>query len=340
MGVTDQATGRQVKLIEGLYADLRIRNTSLYGGASPAQLTKQRASEVIDVLTLRKLSGQLGRPVAADLSDPAQVREQLVRLEQLTDGHHARHVAAVATRAEHLSKASEISDVAVRQATQAAAPRVRALPHVREHEKPQPRAGLTAEQLAARAAELDHVREPRLDAASRYSDVTGYGSGASYRGAELRSSRDAPELSDGQERKIIELQAAGDDTAVSNTVVEASEYLDRALAPPGPLPPTERQLGYLHKLERDAGKTDEQLSHPGTRQGASRRIQFYLDAASQREAATVDDELATAMALTAEASPHPIREVVDLAPDVATEVTYRESPLVDHGHDQDARGAR
>jgi hypothetical protein len=306
MGVTDHATGRQVKLIERLYADLRIRNTSLYGGAPPAQLTKQRASEVIEVLTLRKLSARLGRPVTADLKDPREVREQLIRLEQLTDGHHARRAAAVAKRAEHLSKASEISDAAVRQAKQAAAPRVPVLPHVRGHERTQPRAALTAEQLAARAAELDHVREPRLDAPSRFSDVTGFGSAASYRGAEIRSSSNAPELTDAQECKIIELQSAGEHAAVSSTVVEASEYLDQVLARPEPLPPTGRQLAYLHKLERMAGKTDEQLSHPGTRPGASRRIQRYLAASPRAEAAEASQDLAAAVALTGVASPQSI----------------------------------
>ena len=334
-----RATQPQVKLIESLYAHLRIRNTSLYGGASPTQLTKQRASEVIDVLTLRKLSGQLGRPVTADLANPAQVREQLSRVEQLTDAHHTRHATATSTTSKPLRQAGEISDDESKL-QQAAAPRVRPLPHLRRYVPPQPRITLTPRQLAERAAELDHIKEPRLDAAGRYSDATGYGSAASYHDNNGRSPSDAPQLTDEQERKIIELQDAGDDTAVSNTVVEASEHLDQALAPAEPLPPTEKQLAYLHKLERQAGKTNEQLSHPGTRQGASRRIQRHLDAATISEAKGAEEDFAAALALTRVTSARSIREAT-AADRETTEIAARPTASsVDQERDHEAHATR
>lgn len=304
-----KATPPQIKLIETLYANLRIRNTSLYGGLPPAELSKRGASEVIDVLTLRKLSGQLARPVTADLTNPAQVREQLERVEQLTDAHHMRHAAATATRARHLRNAAEAADRSERQLQDAKEHRVRMLPHLRRLEKSQAQVQLPAARIAECAAELDPVKEPRLDAANRYSDATGYGSAASYNANNGRSPSDAPELTDGQERKIIELQAASDDTTVSSTVIDASDYLDDAFAPAEPLPPTERQIAYLHKLERQAGKTTDQLSHPGTRQGASRRIQRLVDTKSAREDTSVAaPDLALAIACASAALPPAINE--------------------------------
>ena len=339
MDDNDRATQPQIELIESLYANLRIRNTSLYGGAPPAQLSKQHASEVIDVLTLRKLSGQLRRPVTVDLTNPVQVREQLTRLEQLTDVHHTRHTAARAKRAEHLRNASQIADSAEREAQAAAVPQVRVLPHLRRREDRQPRVRLTQEELAARAARLDAVKEPRLDAAGRYSDATGYGSAASYNGSDNGSTRDAPQLTDQQERKIIELQDAGDDTTVSHTVLEASDYLDQAFAPAEPPPPTERQLAYLHKLERQAGKTEEQLSHPGTRQSASRRIQRYLDAARD-DAAGVGAEFAAAVALTCAASPQSIRELTSAESAERDTAWSPNAHIFGEEHHQDAHATR
>ena len=335
-----RATQPQIKLIESLYANLRIRNSSLYGGAAPGQLSKQRASEVIDVLTLRKLSGQLGRPVTADLTNPVQVRKYLGRVEQLTDAHHTRHAAATSTRSKPLGQAGETSDDDEWKLQDSAAPLVRPLPHLRRHVPPQPRITLTARQLAERAAELDHIKEPRLDAAGRYSDATGYGSAASYHDNNGRSPSDAPQLTDEQERKIIELQDAGDDTAVSDTVVEASEHLDQALAPAEPLPPTEKQLAYLHKLERQAGKTNEQLSHPGTRQGASRRIQRHLDAATISEAKGAEEDFAAAHALTRVTSARSIREAT-AADRETTEIAARPTASsVDQERDHEAHATR
>lgn len=333
MEAMQPATERQVKLIERLYSDLRIRNTALYGGAQPAQLTKQSASDVIDVLTLRKLSSQLRRPVSADLADPAHVRLELARLEQLTDSHHSRHAAAQTRRTEHLRKTSAISGDGQQQ-TQPAAPRVPVLPHLRRHERPQPSPPLTAHQLAVRAAELDRDVEPRL-AASQYSGVTGYGSGASYRAQQERSPSDAPQLTYTQEQAIIDLQDGGADATVSDTVAEASEYLDGAFAPAAPLPPTARQLDYLHRLERQAGKVDEELTHPGTRMAASRRIQRYLDAAERRQAMEADSDLAAAIALAAAASPHSIGGI-----EAITAVGVGQPRGVDAPHDLDEGAGR
>jgi uncharacterized protein YmfQ (DUF2313 family) len=89
-------------------------------------------------------------------------------------------------------------------------------------------------------------------------------------------------------------------------VADAAEYLDRAFEKP-PDGPTEKQLAYLHSLERHHGLTE---SHPATKLAANRRIDRFVN--QERATAGVED-LAFAQSLAAAGSPHTIDQVARLA---------------------------
>lgn len=119
---------------------------------------------------------------------------------------------------------------------------------------------------------------PESYARGGFNESTGYGSHASYdlhspTGLGARS--EPPMLTDEQEASIIDYQAIIGDQDVSETVVEAADYLDRAYAAPED-PASEKQLAYLHRLERGHGVSE---SHPTTKRAASRRIERLLNSA-------------------------------------------------------------
>jgi len=159
-------------------------------------------------------------------------------------------------------------------------------------------------------AERDRTTQERQGTA-RFSETQGYGATASYRAPE-RDPASAPQLTDSQEREIIKLQNATSDETVRSTVVEASDYLDQARQRPMK-PPSERQLAYMHSLERKLGYDDQQLTHPASKLGASRRIERYLNQLEQHSGGSADADLAATLALAGVASPHSIEQIADAA---------------------------
>jgi len=156
-------------------------------------------------------------------------------------------------------------------------------------------------------AERDHTA-PAAYATGRFSESTGFGSHASYsrqHAAALGEQSEAPMLTDSQEQTIIDHQDRTGDETVSSSVADAAEYLDRAFEKPAD-PPTEKQLAYLHGLERRHGLPD---SHPATKLAASRRIDRFVN--PERATAGVED-LAFAQSLAAASSPHTIGQVAGL----------------------------
>ena len=150
-----------------------------------------------------------------------------------------------------------------------------------------------------------------LQGTARFSETHGYGSSASYYAPE-RDRASAPQLTDGQELEIIKLQDATGEERVQSTVVEASEYLDQARERPVK-PPSERQLAYMHSLERKLGYDDEQLTHPSSSLGASRRIERYINQLEQQSGGSAAADLAATLALTGIASPQSMEEVAEAA---------------------------
>lgn len=176
-------------------------------------------------------------------------------------------------------------------------------------------------------AERDHSPEER-HGGGRFSEAQGYGSTASYNAPE-RDPASAPQLTDSQEREIIKPQNGTGDKTVQDTVVEASDYLDQARERPVK-PPSEKQLAYMHSLERKLGYDDKQLTHPASSLGASRRIERYLNQLEQHSADSIEADLAAALALAGAAAPHTIHQVADAAhsePSTASTVqTHAASP--------------
>jgi hypothetical protein len=156
-----------------------------------------------------------------------------------------------------------------------------------------------------------HSSPEERQGTARFSVVEGYGSTASFTAPE-RDPASAPQLSDGQELEIIKLQGGTGDETVQRTVVEANEYLDEARECPVK-PPSERQLAYMHSLESKLGYDNQQLTHPASSIGASRRIERYLNQLEQRSGGSADTDLAATLALAGAASPHSIEEVADAA---------------------------
>jgi hypothetical protein len=176
-------------------------------------------------------------------------------------------------------------------------------------------------------AERDHSA-PVAYATGRFNESTGFGSHASYnrrRAAVLGEHNEAPMLTDSQEQTIIDHQDRTGDQTVSSSVADAAEYLDRAFEKP-PDGPTEKQLAYLHGLERRHGLP---ASHPATKLAASRRIDRFVN--QERATAGVED-VAFAQSLAAAGSPHTIAQVAGLA---APADLTNDDPTVQHDHQTD-----
>jgi hypothetical protein len=150
-------------------------------------------------------------------------------------------------------------------------------------------------------AERD-LSDPATYATGRFSESTGFGSHASYgrqRADVLGERRAVAALTDRQEQAIIDYQDRTRDETTNESVADAAAYLDRAFEKPAD-GPTEKQLAYLHVLERRHGLPE---SHPATKLAASRRIERFTNRV--HVAAGVED-LAFAQSLAAAGSPQAI----------------------------------
>ena len=124
---------------------------------------------------------------------------------------------------------------------------------------------------------------PGIYATGRFSEPTRFGPHASdnaQRTVGLGGQSEVPILTDSQERAIIDHQDQTGDEIVSSSVADAAEYLDQAFEKTADNP-TEKQLAYLHDLERPHGLPESQ---PATKLAASRRIDAFL----QRDPAAAD----------------------------------------------------
>ncbi len=239
------AKDAQRDLIAQLAAGLRLRRVDPWA----EELTSRDASDLIEQLQLRRLSQKVNRPVTGELADRAAVSRELDRVSALAGERHGRE-AGMTTIAS--------SNVQVR------------------HVEPQPRRTLTARQERERRDALD--RGPiRPHGTGRFSDATGYGAHASHslqRAEHLGGHRDAPAITDGQERYIIDLQQQKRHPGPVATTEQAGVEIERPKDAPGPVTP--KQAAYLADLQRKAGVEIAEASNREAAGAAITRLREQL----------------------------------------------------------------